>query len=91
MNIRFQAFGDFCNVDAAPSIGVEDGEPYYVRAFIADNVRDTIRRMVGIVPVVYMDIVAVFFQQRPHIINTDRGNTDVVFVNSLVEEIGINQ
>ena len=90
-NARVQVFGDFRDIDGTPSIGVEDGEADDVRAFFLDNVRNDVGSMICIVPVVNVDIEAIFFQQCSHVIDTDGGNTDVVLMDSLVEKVGVNQ
>lgn len=90
-NVRVQIFGDFCNVDAAPSIGVEDGKSNNVRAFFFDCFGNDVRSMIYVVPVADVDIVAVFFQLRSHIIDADGGYADLIGMDPLVEKIGINQ
>ena len=91
VNVRVQIFGDFRNIDAAPSIGVEDGKSNDVRSFFVDCIGNDVWRTIGVVPVADVDVVAIFFQLCSHIIDADGGYTDVIRMDSLVEKVGINQ
>ncbi len=90
-DVGIDLFGHAGDVDPAPSVGVQDGKPHHIRPLFAQHVVDAMGGAAQVVAVEDVHRISVGPEHGPHVVKTHGDGTDILFVDTVIEKIGVDK